>query len=268
MSVPFYDRTTAVCPGCKRRQHHDVYRKWLDGRFGQHALCVTCEPSVKPEHPERSELRKERDFLAEKAERFAKPKKLVPMATCPGCERLLKLHLFRKWWGTKRIKRTLCVDCEPERGLEDLKPAERAAMVDLGRARATPTRVASLNEADAQAQRQRRATGAKRRHSMARTQAWSPTLRVLRGERAWCRKNLITPASTEWRAFFEAYETALNAALQLAGIKKRNSTSTTEVPAPETFLYPETRQSLRRLYASCPVVRGRRLYRDPLCLSW
>ena len=34
-------------------------------------------------------------------------------ATCPGCRRTLRLHMFRKWWGEKRLLRTLCSVCEP-----------------------------------------------------------------------------------------------------------------------------------------------------------
>jgi Zn ribbon nucleic-acid-binding protein len=270
MALPFYDRTTAVCPGCKRRPHLDAFRKWRDGVFGMHALCSLCEPSVKPEHPDPTQLRHERIFLADRAERLspARETKLVPMATCPGCNTLLKLQLFRKWWGTKRMKRTLCIQCEPERKLEDMTAAEREAMLDMGRSRVTPERLARLKEAAAQAQRQRRSTGAKRRHSAARTQAWSPTMRVLRDERAWCQKNQITPASPEWRMFFEAYTAALNAALQQAGIKKRNAASTTQVPKPYDFMYLETLQSLSRLYAACPVIRGRKMYRDPVFLKW
>jgi hypothetical protein len=46
-------------------------------------------------------------------------------ATCPGCGLTLRLHEFRKWWGSKRLLRTLCIKCEPERALEDLTPEER-----------------------------------------------------------------------------------------------------------------------------------------------
>lgn len=266
MAVPFYDRVAPRCGMCNTRKPADQYTKWHEGRFWRvRPFCLACEPSVKPAVPDPKELARERVYIAEQAPSVGK---LVPMATCPGCNTLLKLQLFRKWWGSKRIHRTLCIQCEPERRLEDMTQAEREAVLEQGRTRVTPERLARLKEAAALAQRQRRSTGAKRRHSAARTLAWSPTMRVLRDERAWCQKNQITPASDEWRVFFEAYEAALNAALQLAGIKKRNSTSTTQVPEPYDFMYLETLQSLSRLYAACPVVRGRKMYRDPVFLEW
>lgn len=194
--------------------------------------------------------------------------KTITLAVCPGCDRALRLHEFRKWWGRKRLLRTLCIACEPERSLEDMTPEERERAVDNQRAYATPMRVARLNEAEVQAERRRRSSGAKRRHSLARTQAWAPTLRVLRAERAWCQKNLLVPASPAWAAFFAAYSTALSDALRKAMVAKRQSSSTTTVPQPRAFLYPETYRRLRELYGQCRPLPGRRMYRDPLCLSW
>jgi hypothetical protein len=194
--------------------------------------------------------------------------KTITLAVCPGCDRALRLHEFRKWWGSKRLLRTLCISCEPEKALEDMTPWERERAVDNQRPYATPMRVARLNEAEVQAERRRRSTGATRRHSQARTQAWAPVLRVLRAERAWCQKNLLSPASPAWAAFFSAYETALADALRKAMARKAGTRSTTEVPEAHTFLYPETYRNLRALYGQCRPMPGRRLYRDPLCLAW
>lgn len=267
MPLPFYERETPKCPACQRRKHLDHYWKWKDGDFNIFAKCSTCEPSARPENPSPDALRRERAHLEEKARRFApRPPKPVAVATCPGCSRELKLQEFRKWWGSKRMARTLCITCEPERRLEDMSASEREMLVRAGRA--TPARVAAINEAQTREQSQRRSTGAKRRHSMARTQAWAPMLRVLRDERQWCVKNRITPASPQWDAFFEAYAYVLSDMLRQATAKKRASTSTSVVPEPKTFLYPETLVRLRQLYSKCAPVRGRRFYRDPAFLAW
>jgi hypothetical protein len=201
-------------------------------------------------------------------ERFTR---LDVQATCPGCDNTLPLRDFRKWWGKKRILRSLCIACEPEKSFEAMTPTERRQAVDNQRPYATPMRMHRQNAADIKAKVQRNLAKADKRVKSKRTQAWAPLMRELRQEKAWCARNLITPASPEWATFFEAYETALNDALRKV-MKHKGQTSRIEpTPAeqePMHWLYPETRLSLRRLYALCPVVRGRRLYRDPLCLSW
>lgn len=190
-------------------------------------------------------------------------------ATCPECGITRPLRDFRKWWGGKRLLRTLCCVCEPEKSLEELTPVQRQQALDSQRSYATPTRIANLKESEAQAQRQRRSTGAKRRHSEARTQAWAPMLHIFRTELDWCRKGKLAKLlSPERLVFFEAYESALNAALQLAKHKRAHSTSTTLVPEPKEFMFPETRASLARLYAACAASRGRKLSRDPVFLDW
>lgn len=190
-------------------------------------------------------------------------------ATCPECGITRPLREFRKWWGSKRLLRTLCRVCEPEKTLEELTPEQRQQALDNERAYATPARVERLNDADAMAQRQRRSTGAKRRHSAARTQAWAPMLHIFRMELDWCRKGKLAKyLSPERLVFFEAYEAALTDALSRAKTKRANSTSTTQVPHPKEFMFPETRASLARLYAACAASRGRRLSRDPVFLDW
>lgn len=267
MAIPFYDRVSPRCAQCKTRKPAAQYTKWCDGRFWvAHPVCVACVPSARPASPERGEVLKERAYLAEQAPRVGK---LVPMATCPGCSRVLKLQLFRKWWGTKRIHRTLCIECEPERRLEDMTPNERDALLKAGKPRVTPRRVANLNANEADATRRRRATSAKRRHSVARTQAWAPLLHIFRTELDWCRKGRLGKYATQvHRDFFDAYEAALTDALARAKAKRGNSTSTSQVPPPEAFMFPETRASLARLYAACAASRGRRLSRDPAFLEW
>ena len=266
MALPFYDRVSPRCGMCSTRKPAAQYAKWHEGRFWvAHPVCVVCEPSARPESPAREEVLKERAYLAEQAPRVGK---LVPMATCPGCNTLLKLQAFRKWWGTKRIHRTLCIKCEPERTLESMTPEEREVLMLAGKPRVTPARVARLNAEEAEAERRRRSLAGKRRHSAVRTQAWSPTMRVLREEKWWCMQHIEDAVTPEWRTFFEAYAAALTDALQRAKIKKAQTSSTSAAPPPETFFFWETLQSLGRLYAACQVLRGRKHYRDPACIDW
>lgn len=269
MSVPFYDRVSPRCAQCKTRKPAAQYAKWFDGRFWQfRPFCLACEPSARPESPAREELQKERAYLAAlEAERSPVPK-LVPMATCPGCNKVLKLQAFRKWWGTKRLHRTLCIKCEPERTLESMTPEEREALLLAGKPRVTPARVARLNAEEAEAERRRRSLAGKRRHSAVRTQAWSPTMRVLREEKWWCMQHIEDAVTPAWRMFFEAYAAAVTDALQRAKIKKAQTSSTSAAPPPEDFFFRETLQSLGRLYAACQVIRGRKHYRDPACIVW
>ena len=272
MSVPFYDRVAPRCPKCKLRKATDFFRKWHEGRFGLRPWCLNCEPSVKPESPAREELQKERAHLAaleaEREAMRAPPQKMVPMAVCPGCKHTFSLQRFRKWWGTKRIKRTLCIECEPERRLESMTPEEREALMLAGKPRVTPARVARLNAEEAEAERRRRSLAGKRRHSAERTRAWSPTLSILREEKWWCMQHIEDAVTPEWRTFFEAYAAAVTDALQRAKIKKAQTSSTSAAPPPETFFFRETLQSLGRLYAACQVLRGRKHYRDPACIDW
>jgi hypothetical protein len=189
-------------------------------------------------------------------------------ATCPGCGLTLRLHEFRKWWGSKRLLRTLCIKCEPERALEDLTPEERALAVDNQRPFATPARVNRINAVEAAQKKRRRVMGAKRRHSAARTQAWAPLMHRLKMDMDWCRKGKLALYVTPERlAFFEAYEAALTDAVSIAKDLRTRATSTTQIPAITKLLYPETCRALARLYAACANARGRSLSRDPLFLQ-
>jgi len=266
MAIPFYDRVSPRCAQCKTRKPASQFTKWCDGRFWQfRPFCLACEPSVKPERPDPKEAARENAYRAQLVPRVGK---LVPMATCPGCNRLLKLQLFRKWWGVKRIHRTLCIGCEPERRLENMTAVERNALLEAGKPRVTPQRLARLSAEEADAERRRRSLAGKRRHSAERNKAWSPTLRTLSAERAWCLMHLDRPPTLEWENFFNAYATALRDALTRAKQKKLQTSSTSEAPPPESFLFQETLVALGRLYASCQIIPGRRSYRVPACIDW
>lgn len=189
-------------------------------------------------------------------------------AHCAGCNRTLRLHEFRKWWGSKRLLRTLCRKCEPEKSLKDMTPEERLTALDNQRAYVTPLRVEKLNEADRIAKRMARSGVATKIKKSERLRSWALVLRLLRDERAWCRRNQVTPASEEWEDFFKAYEVALTNALYRLGLIKSKRTPSEAEAQPGHWLYPETCARLREMYSRCPVVRGRRLYRDPGFLEW
>jgi hypothetical protein len=200
--------------------------------------------------------------------------RFLTKADCPRCGQARPLHEFRKWWGPKRMLRTLCVRCEPEKSLEQMTPEERITALDQQRAYVTPVRVARLNEADAMAIQQRRSTGTRRRHAAERVRAWSPTLKVLRAERLWAQQHAADPASPAWGRFFEAYEAALTDALRRAVAARGNASRTPSriQPTPDQadpmhWLHDITINTLRRLYSDCAPVRGRKLYRDPLFLA-
>ena len=189
-------------------------------------------------------------------------------ATCPECGITRPLREFRKWWGSKRLLRTLCRKCEPEKSLKDMTPEERLTALDNQRAYVTPLRVEKLNEADRIAKRMARSGVMSRIKKSERLRSWALVLRLLRDERAWCRRNQITPASEEWEDFFKAYEVALTSALHRLGLIKSKRTPSEAEAQPGHWLYPETCARLREMYSRCPVVRGRRLYRDPGFLEW
>lgn len=192
-------------------------------------------------------------------------------ATCPGCGTTLRLHEFRKWWGKRRILRTLCKACEPEKALEDMTPDERLHALDNQRPFATPVRIARLNAEDAAAKVARARARGEKNATSRRIRAWAPLLKALNQERAWAIKNQITPHSPAWATFFESYEAALSDAIRRA-TQTRNQTRSITLNAtqaePTRWLYPETMRSLLRLYGQCVPPPGRKSYRDPAFLEW
>ena len=73
-----------------------------------------------------------------------------------------------------------------------------------------------------------------------------------------------------WKEFFAAYETALNDAIAKAKHQRSQVSrlEPTELESdPMHWLYPETKGRLKELYSVCPVIRGRRSYKEPLFLG-
>lgn len=191
-------------------------------------------------------------------------------ADCPGCGRTLRLHEFRKWWGSKRTLRTLCPQCEPEKSLAAMTPEERITALDNQRPYVTPERIERLNAADVAAETRRRAKSATLRHKAQRTRNWAPVLRALQAEHTWAQQHAQFPGSPAWGEFFTAYANALADAIRR--VRAASSGTSRLVPLPEQtepmhWLHEITVNSLRRLYAACAPIPGRRLYRDPLFLA-
>jgi len=201
----------------------------------------------------------------------------IPPTPCPGCGGAFPLADFRKWWGPKRILRSLCIRCEPNKPLSEMTPEERANAVAWERPGATRVKVRALNERD-RVDRSRRASSAVRRvRSRERVRNWNEgILKRMRTERTWVERNLAgSPASDEWERFFEAYLRVLNDAIARISVHAhaRRGTGASVAPTdaqcqPRAWVYAETLARLRSLYSDCPVVRGRKTYRDPDFLSW
>lgn len=197
----------------------------------------------------------------------------VTLAHCPGCGGNFRLVRFRKWWGDKRILRSLCDACEPEKKISDMTPSERANAVAAGRV--DLERALALDDAHDARVRQTHSVGTLKAHASQRRRNWNAAvLRTLRHERDWAQRYMENAASQEWEAFFRAYARALHDAVnrieqRLKG-KGRGAPlkPTMEEASPGYWLNADTRLKLKDLYSACPVVRGRRFYRDPAFLGW
>lgn len=189
-------------------------------------------------------------------------------AACPGCGRTLSLRDFR---GVQsRTLRPVCLRCAPEKGLEAMTPEERTQAMDNQRPYATPQRIERLNAAEVAAETRRRVKSATLRHKAQRTRNWAPVLRALTAEHTWAQQHAQFPGSPAWGEFFTAYANALADAIRR--VRAASSGTSRLVPLPEQtepmhWLHEITVNNLRRLYAACAPIPGRRLYRDPLFLA-
>ena len=189
-------------------------------------------------------------------------------ADCPGCGRTLPLRDFRG--AQSRRLRPVCLRCAPEKGLAAMTPEERITALDNQRPYVTPMRVARLNEAEAVDQRARRVKSATLRHKAQRTRNWAPVLRALQAEHTWAQQHAQFPGSPAWGEFFEAYATALADAIRRVRTISTGTGRLTPLPEqaePMHWLHEVTVHNLRRLYAACAPIPGRRLYRDPMFLA-
>lgn len=181
----------------------------------------------------------------------------ITLRECPVCRTKYRLASFRRWDTNHPDKRTLhdvCNVCAPPP-----EPTLTEAQLDFKERQIT----------------QRLSTAAIKRQHRVRRAAWSHAItHRLAREIAWAHKYATTPepASSEWRRFFEVYERTLreiNTKVSLR-IRRPNApiTPTPEESNPMKYINPHTLTTLKELYSQCPVIRGRKLYRDPWCLEW
>lgn len=204
----------------------------------------------------------------------------VTLAHCAGCNRALRLVHFRKWWGNKRLLRTLCDACEPEKRLSEMTPEERANAAVAGRASSDFVQRINATQAANRAAltSEHISKGRLRENNRTRRLNWSRAiLHTLVTERAWAERNLQNPASEEWERFFEAYARVLKDALERINMRLRDAARgrgqgalkpTMEEVDPARWIFPETLVRLKDLYSACPVIRGRKPYRSPAMLAW
>ena len=211
----------------------------------------------------------------------------ITVVTCPGCGGNFRMVHFRKWWGSKRVLRTLCIWCEPDKNLSEMTPEERASALEAQRFGANAREVVErMNEKEAADKRYTLSRARLKQHNRTRRLHWSRAiLHTLNVERAWAERNLQNPASEEWERFFEAYARVLRDAIERinmrlrdaargvsrANLGGRNSSPlkpTMEEADPRRWVFPETILKLKDMYSVCPVLRGRKPYRDPALLSW
>lgn len=182
----------------------------------------------------------------------------ITLRECPVCRTKYRLVSFRRVapdsnHPDKRTLRDVCNGCA---------------------APSTPT----LTEAQAQFKErqlpQRLSTAARKRHQRERSVAWArAVVHRLRREIVWAHGHAVRPSTpAQWQKFFEVYVHTLR---QInTRVTQRYSRPGTPInPTPEesnpmTYINPHTLTTLKELYSKCPVIPGRKLYRDPWCLEW
>jgi hypothetical protein len=202
----------------------------------------------------------------------------ITLRECPSCRTKYRLASFRRWDTNHPDKRTLhdvCNSCAPPLNLSDMTPAqrERALKADYPNARAHI--VERMNTAEAKRANTQRRKRLTRTHAHNRRTEWSRAItHRLRKELTWATTHANNPDNTspEWTRFFTAYAQTIRTMLGKIRLKYNASKArikpTTEEANPATYTTDNTITTLKHLYAQCPVIRGRKLYRDPWVLDW
>jgi hypothetical protein len=187
---------------------------------------------------------------------------------------------FRRWRGGKRVLHDVCNACDPERRISELSPAQRMRAVDADRPRARLLVVENMN--DAEREKRRQATSRERLayHAKERRKAWREGIGArVADEHEWAQRALGVAermagvgAWAAWVEFFRSYVQVLRLMREridvLAKQKYAPIRPTPEQCDPCTYADASTRTSLRLLYSACRPIPGRKMYRDPWCLSW
>lgn len=213
------------------------------------------------------------------------PRPIIPpvitQRECPLCREHRPLVDFRRMAGSKRVLHRICNVCDPEKKLSEMTPAQRLRAMENKYPRALAHIVERMNERDQAAARAGQSLAAARRHQSIRSKAWHEALLTpLSRELAWAQDALRSAQGADsrygWAAFFEGYVSVLKDAQRqaLQQLKARQHRVAAPVlPPPEdvdihTYVFPESIAALRKAYAVCKPIPGRRMYRDPWCLSW
>lgn len=199
---------------------------------------------------------------------------------CPQCGAMRLIKDFRRWRGGKRVLHDVCNACDPERRISELSPAQRMRAVDADRPRARLLVVENMN--DAEREKRRQATSRERLayHAKERRKAWREGIGArVADEHEWAQRALGVAermagvgAWAAWVEFFRSYVQVLRLMREridvLAKQKYAPIRPTAEQCDPCTYADASTRTSLRLLYSACRPIPGRKMYRDPWCLSW
>lgn len=229
------------------------------------------------------------------------------LRTCPVCRVQMRLNHFRRWVSTpagdKRMLHDACNTCDPERTLSEMTPTQRLRAVEADHPRARLMVVENMNDAE----RSRALTslkGRKRgellaRHAQERRRAWREAIGArVSAEHEWATRTLesmrlaalgagpvrsTAPSALQsqelaqtyaqsWVEFFTAYVQVLKLMKTRIHTLSNKAYSpirpTPEQSLPDHYADANTRTSLRLLYGACKPLPGRRLMRDPWCLSW
>jgi hypothetical protein len=222
---------------------------------------------------------------------------------CEQCAQSRPLQLFRRFAGRKKIMRSVCNVCDPPRTLKQMTKRQRAGEVAHGRVNWLI--VAAMERQEHDAYRNSQAGTSLLTQRRLRREAWAEAiLTPLQKELTWAesmrdrythqlslwehprpgireRFPLHPDYGRPWLAFFIYYAEVLRRMLDGAraeyaraaiaphpdtGLRPRNPTP--EQADPCTYVFAHEIGRLRRLYAVCQPIPGRRTSRSPWLHSW
>lgn len=222
---------------------------------------------------------------------------------CAQCAQSRPLQLFRRFSGRKKIQRSVCNVCDPPRTLKQMTKKQRANEVAHGRVNWLI--VAAMERQERDEFRGKQATTALLTQRRLGREAWAEAiLTPLQKELTWAesmrdrythqlalwehprpgireRFPLHPDYGRPWLAFFTYYAEVLQRMLDGAraeyaraeltidpdtGMRRRRPTP--EQADPCTYVLAHEIGRLRRLYAVCQPIPGRRTSRSPWLHSW
>lgn len=201
---------------------------------------------------------------------------------CPQCGVMRLIKDFRRWRGSKRVLHDVCNTCEPDRKLSEMTPEQRLRAVEADRPRARLFVVEAMNDAEQMARRHATSRERLAYHAKERRRAWREAIgERLAREHDWAKASLWRARTLSaqgfaqgaaWEEFFLSYEQVLRLMRERIEVLSKKKYApikpTMEQCDPCHYADASTRASLRRMYSACRPIPGRRLYRDPWCLTW